>query len=439
MIRLLRLELRRTPAWLLLPVLAGLIWIASPYGRVLRAPVVLWSARSDAVQGSLQVVGPFAAGIAAWMAGRDPRNRMTDLAATTSRPVLERRMVTCAATTLCVLVLYLVAAAIMYALTAGQVTWGTPAWGPVAAGALGVVAFSASGFALGTFLPGRFIAPLTAIVLLLGLQASLADQGAALASLSPVANGVPQVVTEFYGMDNSVAILQVLFLAGVTVATLAALARGPGRIAAVAVGLAVAGAAVGLAGTSHLDPMGRVVVAGLGPGRATPLPFTPVCDHGGPLPVCTHPVFQSLLAQLDGDLGAVTSQVAGLPGAPDTVRIAMPPPSPPTALNLASVYLTAPVSAARLRTVVRVAAARTLTGAGVRAQNSRGPGTDAQLAVADGMLLVAGERAPGPGAASAVGAASIRFAALTPTARRAWLGAHLADLRAGTVDLKELP
>jgi hypothetical protein len=59
--RLFQIELRRNATWAVLPVLAGLIWVASPYGRALKAPVVLWSSRSAAMQGTLQVLGPFAA------------------------------------------------------------------------------------------------------------------------------------------------------------------------------------------------------------------------------------------------------------------------------------------------------------------------------------------------------------------------------------------
>ena len=58
--RLFRIELERNATWALLPRLAGLLWIASPYGRALRAPVVLWSSRSVAMQGTLH----------AWLAAR---------------------------------------------------------------------------------------------------------------------------------------------------------------------------------------------------------------------------------------------------------------------------------------------------------------------------------------------------------------------------------
>ena len=47
--------------------------------------------------------------------------------------------------------------------------------------------------------------------------------------------------------------------------------------------------------------------------------------------------------------------------------------------------------------------------------------------------------APEPAPGSPAYAAAQRFAALTPAARRAWLAAHLAALRAGRITLAQLP
>ena len=46
---------------------------------------------------------------------------------------------------------------------------------------------------------------------------------------------------------------------------------------------------------------------------------------------------------------------------------------------------------------------------------------------------------PGAGTLAAVSAAARRFAALPFSARHAWLAAHLAGLRAGTITLAQLP
>jgi hypothetical protein len=52
-------------------------------------------------------------------------------------------------------------------------------------------------------------------------------------------------------------------------------------------------------------------------------------------------------------------------------------------------------------------------------------------------LIVNGQPAAGPSAA--VAAAAQRFGALSASARHAWLAAHLAALRAGTITLAQLP
>jgi hypothetical protein len=44
-----------------------------------------------------------------------------------------------------------------------------------------------------------------------------------------------------------------------------------------------------------------------------------------------------------------------------------------------------------------------------------------------------------PATATAVSAAARRFAALPASARHAWLAAHLAALRAGSITLAQLP
>jgi hypothetical protein len=134
--RLFRIELRRNATWALLPLLGGLLWLASPYGRALKAPVVLWSSRSVAMQGTLQVLGPFAAAIAAWMASREARRQMTDLVTSTPRSRFSRRLAALAASACWSLALYVAADAVLFALTAGEATWGGPVWWPVAVAGL---------------------------------------------------------------------------------------------------------------------------------------------------------------------------------------------------------------------------------------------------------------------------------------------------------------
>jgi len=64
----------------------------------------------------------------------------------------------------------------------------------------------------------------------------------------------------------------------------------------------------------------------------------------------------------------------------------------------------------------------------------------AQQAVADALLTAVGSQPLSPSVTSAgVSAAAQRFAALSASARHAWLAAHLAALRAGTITLAGAP
>jgi hypothetical protein len=453
--RLVRLELRRNAAWVLLPLLAALLWIASPYGRALRAPVVLWSSRSLAMQGSLQIIGPFAAGIAAWMASREARRNLTDLLASTARSPWARRGAALAATAAWSMALYIVACAILFTLTAREATWGGPVWWPVAVGAAGVLAFTALGFAAGAAAPSRFTAPLLAIGLLLLLQVSLALHSH-YAWISPATDSISPGASVFFGVDPSLAIAQLIFLSGVTAVALAAIGapagpRARGAVTALAaVGVAAMGAGIALAGTGRDQaPAGAVVPALHDAAAGQPVRYTPVCDTHAPIPVCVHPAYRSLLATITADLGPVTSQFAGLPGMPVRVELApdeartSPPPMitgrPPVLQAGKFINTSGPMTAAELAGSLRYEAAAAVSlPAGGQKIRSLTAGQSAQAAVAFGLELVAGQLLP-PGGPAAVTAAAHRYAALPASARRAWLAAHLPALRAGHLTLADLP
>ncbi|WP_030434350.1 hypothetical protein [Actinoplanes subtropicus] len=444
--RLLRIELRRTPAWALLPLLVALIWLASPYGRALRAPVPLWSARSLALPGAVQVMGPFAGGVAAWTAAREGRRRMTDLVASTPRPPAVRRLLTWAAGTAAVLAFYVVAAAAGFAVTAGQHAWGGVLWLPVATGAAGLVACAAVGFAAGTALPSRFTAPLTAVGLLFGFQLTLAAHYVThthAALVSPVVDSVGPELVPFFGAGTGIAIVQLIFVAGVTLATLPALGM-PARRGAilVAAGVALAGTMIAVARTAVDEPgRGTVIPALAAPGTA--IPFTPVCDRSGPLPVCVHPAFRSALPTVSTDLVPVTAQFAGLPGAPVAIDLGTPPGAAADrdALRLPILNTQGPMSAAQIRSATRRWTVLALLGVNPDNPVSAGP---VRAVVADGMLLSAGEDITGRGTTTTpqdrqVIAAAGRFAALPAAERRQWLTENLSRLRAGRLAMGDLP
>lgn len=473
--RLLRLELRRSGIRWMLPLLAALFWFGT-YRKSMALPP-LWSQRITVMQQNALIdFAPFVAGAAAWMGSRDGRRSTTDLVAVTALPRWAARVATWAATTCWAIVTYLGCVAVLYGVTARQVTWGGPLWWPVAVGAAGVVAVSALGFAAGAHFPGRFTAPLAAVGALLALLVSVlaAQRSSPYAQILPVNTDILGPDTgAFYPYQPDVSIAQVMFLAGLAAAALGALglpAGSGGRwlrrasAAVTAAGLLAAGTGVGLAGTARLEAHGWVIPALHDAASNQPVPYTPVCGHAA-VPVCLHPAFRAYLPALTAALGPVLSQLAGLRGAP--VRVTQvattyqqTPGGPvPVAGNDPIISGSPPVldlpfpdaSGAGVTTAdaidqvplgVATTIVDTVIGGGTPAQQA----VAAALLAADGVPLAsdcsrgqACQGVPGPAPGSPAYVAAGRFAALPAATRHAWLAAHLAALRAGRVTLTEIP
>jgi hypothetical protein len=346
-----------------------------------------------------------------------------------------------------VLVAYLGLVAALYAVTATQASWGSPPWWPVAVGGAGLAAACAAGFATGVFFPSRFTAPLAALgAFLLSLQ-GVSHAANPYAQLSG-ATGVPASdIGMFYRYPPDLAIVQVIFLAGLAVAAAGALGlpAASGRwlrrsaVAVTAAGLAAAGTAAGLAGTAMPEAYGMVIPALHGGAGERPIPYTPVCANG-PVPVCVHPAFRAYLAGVAAALDPLLAQVAGLPGTP--ARAEQAASSDLNELNWgADVSGTPPVfrfalpatSPSFISGLQSTFAITFIAGSGA---NDNG-GTPAQQAVESALLTAAGGQPPQAG--PAITAAAGRFAALRAAARHAWLGARLAALRAGHITLEGLP
>ena len=333
-LRLLWLELRHNAMAALLPVVFGLFWLIT-YRKTMAMPP-LWNVRSAGLQ--LGVVTDFAipvTGAAAWMGSREARRRVRDQMAITARPRWARLLIQWAATTIWAMVAYLACLAIVYGVTAHQASWGGPLWWPAAVGAACLPAFSALGFVLGTFLPGRFTAPLAAIAafFVVALSTELIRGSQSYWNISPIVTGPwdlgPQAgVATFYPYLPDLSIAQVMFLAGLTVALLGALALPAGsggralRTAAAGLtgaGLLAAGTAVWLAGTGTMDAHGMIGIPALHDAASDqPLRFTPVCSHTA-IPVCLNPAFAGYLSVMANALAPLLSQLAGLPGAPTRI------------------------------------------------------------------------------------------------------------------------
>ena len=329
--RLLGLELRHNAMLWMLPVVFALFWLTT-YRKTMAMPP-LWNMRAVSLQSGaiLDFITPVV-GAAAWMGSRDARRHTSELMRITARPRWARLLPTWAATTCWALVGYLVCLAVLYGMTARQASWGGPLWWPAAVVAASLPAFAALGFVAGALLPSRFTAPLAAIAafFVLALSTQLIVGSQSYWQISPVVAapwdvGSNASMATFYPYVPDLAMAQVMFPAGLTVALLAALAlpRGSGgrrlRAAAAAVtaaGLAAAGTAVALAGTGQLDSQGMIAIPALHDAASDrPIRFTPVCSHTA-IPVCLNPAYASYLPVTVTALGPLLSEVAGLPGAP---------------------------------------------------------------------------------------------------------------------------
>jgi hypothetical protein len=501
--RVLRIEIRRSVVLWSVPLLAALFFFDS--FRTVSGFAPVWTVRSSVITTNMIAdFGPFAAGLAAWVASREGRRKTGDLLATTARPAWARQALALGATLFWLLLTFLAGVAVVYIDTARQATWGGPPLWPVAVGVVEVLTFAVIGFTAGTLFPGRFTAPLAAIggflLAEIGYHAALGDgPGKSTYALLSPSTAVPLGDDGvFYHVAPDLAIAQVMFMGGITVALLGLLTLPPvfrvsyrgllsgvGRVgrwvcvagvALLAAGVAASGTAFALAGTAKLAVSDWDIPALHNAASDQPIPYTPDCA-GSTFTVCVHPAFSAYLASANAGLQPVAAEIAGLPGAP--------------------------VRAEQVVSGSGVRNAQGMSVAGMPAQGITGtpavynysdndgvapfwgsPGgndnaswragfqqvfltafvagppdgfvpdilTPAQQAVITVLMTAIGSPAPqfdqafssngqvaGGASLAQIAAAAQRFGSLSPATRHAWLAAHLPALRAGTIKLAQLP
>jgi hypothetical protein len=493
-LRLLRIEMRRSPMPLILPVIAALFWFDSYRSSTSQAPLFPLVTFWNMGQGHTIIdFGPFAAGMAAWIGSRDGRRGTADLVTATPRPRWVARLASWAATATWAVGAYLVFVGVMFAVYAHRGVQGEPPWWWVGVGATAVAAFTAAGFTAGALIPNRFVAPLAAfagfLLMMLSSQIGFRDRSGWALILPTNSNGnFQQDSGIFYHYLPDLPIARMIFLAGIAVAALgvAALPAAAGgrrlRMAAAAVtaaGLAATGTAVGLATTARLSPHGIVIPALHDAASDNLIDYTPVCAGSG-FRVCLNPAYKSYLTDTTAALTKVAGEVAGLPGAP--VRAVQTPASynaadamlfgstngqsgqpmtiggNPPVLSVplgAYFFLPGPTGFSNRPTPVItfdqsvwLLFIQAFVGVG------KGQGTPAQQAVRAALLqgigvpfaaqpglmtnvyLSTGHYVPPSGP---IHAAASRLAALPEAARHAWLATHLTALRAGRLTLKQVP
>ena len=504
----LRIEIRRSVVLWAVPLLHALFYFDSFRTAAGFPPV--WTVRSSVITSHMVAdFGPFAAGLAAWVASREGRRKTDDLLATTVRPAWARQASALGATLFWLLFTFLAGVAAIYIDTARQATWGGPPLWPVAVGVVEVVTFAVIGFTPGALFPGRFTAPLAAIGTFLlaeiGFHAALqVVPGGSTYALLSTATAVPLGDDGvFYHVAPDLAITQVTFMAGITVALLGLLTLAPffrvayrgllagvsrtGRwlcvagVALLAAGVTTAATAFALAGTAQLAVSGWAIPALHDAASDQPIPYPPDCA-GTSFQVCVHPAFSGFLGGANAALQPVAAEVAGLPGAPvraeqvpsgEGVRAAQglllgglaqvgmsgtPPVYRYTSEDGLAPFFGSPAGTdnagwragfQQVFLTAFVAGAPRVAGPGPDAA-VLGP-TAAQQAVITALMTAVGSPAPqfgedmtnGQPTAGAtptqIAAAAQRFASLSPPAQHAWLAAHLPALRAGTIILAQLP
>jgi len=354
--RALRLEFKRSAVPWVLPLLAAVFYFDALRTADGFPPV--WAQRASVIPEHMSwAFGVFAAGLAAWAGSREGRRKTLDLVGTTPRAAWARQSVTLAGTLCWVLLAFLAGVAVVYGQTALQGAWGGPPLWPVLVGVACVTVVTVLGFAAGVFFPGRFTAPLAAILVFVLLQIgfrqvlSITPSSGTHALLSPNNAPPPVDAGTYYHVAPDVAVVQVMFMAGLAAALFgvlglaqglrdlrlgggraalrAVLARGDGwLVRAVAVlltagGVAAAAVAFSLAGTARPDAVtgGWQIPAVHSAATDQPVPYAPVCSTSASgFQVCVHPAFGFQLQHVAAELDPVVAEIAGLPGAPVAAR-----------------------------------------------------------------------------------------------------------------------
>lgn len=304
---LVRIEARRNIGlWTFIPLILIACWIAR---SILPGRIWLWPDTSHAIRVTLFILGPLAAGIAAWMAGRDRRRRIGDLLATMPYPVPARNLAVWSGTAIWIAGAYITTGAVLLGLTAWNATGGSPVpfLSIVVVGILGVVAHTAFGYLAGHYLPSRFVAPLIATLLFVAQAAPGYSSSALIRYLSPVIAYLDADV--FYGIRQDVSLPQAVWLLGLAGTALALVALRGQRTwpvwSTLAVSVAVTGVGAGmLLTTQEHRSADRAVI-----------PYQPVCQDGM-ITVCVHPAYRKMLPETADIINRLAQPLSGIPGVP---------------------------------------------------------------------------------------------------------------------------
>ena len=293
---------------------------------------------SGHVESLVVLLGPLAAGIAAWAASRSRRSGFAAILHTTPRSAVRVATLDIAAACAPWTAGYVVGAVAAFSHTQGA---GDIGGALLALGFAGIAAFSTAGYALGTFGPRRFTAPavaLTVYTLLILLPQWKPDWLARLSILDDACCGIN------VRLRPAVVAGQFLLLAALALASLALLASRDERRWRTGAWFASACAAATASAMLLTQGGGSLTVA-------RNAPTSPACATGEFVTVCLWPEHRYMLTAASEAADLALGPLQGLPGTPralfergarpastpDALEFSVPTTAVPTALFAADV------------------------------------------------------------------------------------------------------
>ena len=430
---LLRIETRRNLGLLIFPlVAAGIAYMA--YAE-LPIGVELWPETALAIQGSIILVGPMAAGVGAWTAIRNKRRKIEELLATTPYSPSTRELTRWGATVFWFGIAYLLAAAVVLAFVFIGGAWGFPVLWPVLLGFFALTFNVTLGYVAGYYLPSFLTAPMVAIATywLQGIAVYRA-YGYPAQYLSPVPDVLDGSV--FYGVLPHVLGKQSLLLLGLTGLGLMVVALKAGRRSAYSLAVVLAAAVLTASGAVMLLNTPADITSSMR--NEASVPYDAECTNEQAVTVCVHPAYVKLLKRSATIINEVSASFAPLSGGP---RKAEQAPTSDTTLKDGTLdfFLYDAGSLDSLAQDVAQALVYDndqnnsgINGAQavIMAWSLKKSGYEYRPALGfsnDTALTDAAERAMG------------RFEELDGTEQAAWLRKNYGELRQGNVELEDLP
>lgn len=312
-LRVLRIELRRNLGFLIFPFVAASIgYIAY---AVLPVGVRLWPETALAIQGSIILAGPLAAGVAAWIAIRNKRRKMEELLATTPYSPAKRDLTLWGATVIWFGIAYLLAVAGVFVILFVDGAWGSPVLWPVVLGLFALIFNTTLGYVIGYYLPSLFTVPLVSVVTywIQGVTV-YRTYGTPAQYLSPLPDAL--VGSVFYGVTPYIFGEQSLFLLGLTglglvaVALKATRARSPLSWIALCAAFALTTVGAVLLLTTPVNTTNSMKAK-------FAVPYELKCTDRHGVTVCVHPAYANLLDESADIINSVSEPFVGLPGGPE--------------------------------------------------------------------------------------------------------------------------